>query len=92
MSARPLPAIGSTGRKASIAFAANLLVTVVLAREHFKRGLNKSTAEASEGDMRQIGIPVGGKARTEERDEVSIPSGCCSHSVFYHPRVACQRK
>jgi hypothetical protein len=49
MSARPLPAIGGTGRKASIAFAANLLVAVVLAREHLERGLNKSTAEASEG-------------------------------------------
>ncbi len=49
MSARPLPTIGGTGRKASITLAADLLVTVVFARQHLERGLNKSTTEASEG-------------------------------------------
>jgi len=45
MSARPLPAVGSTRREASVAFAANLLVAVIFAGQNLQGGLNDSTTE-----------------------------------------------
>jgi len=48
MAARALSAIGSARREASVALAANLLIAVVLGREHFERRLNDTTAEAED--------------------------------------------
>jgi len=36
MTTCPLPAVGGTGREAGVAFAANLLIAVVLGSEHFE--------------------------------------------------------
>jgi len=48
MAARALSAIGSAGRETSVALAANLLIAVVLGREHFERRLNDTTAETED--------------------------------------------
>lgn len=48
MSARPLPAVGGTRRETSIAFAANLLVAVVLGGQDLERRLDDSAAQTEE--------------------------------------------
>jgi hypothetical protein len=42
---RPLAAVGRTGREASVALAADLLVAVVLGRKHLKRRLDDTATE-----------------------------------------------
>jgi hypothetical protein len=45
VAARALPAVGRARRKTGVALAANLLVAVVLGREHFEGGLDNATAK-----------------------------------------------
>jgi hypothetical protein len=49
MPTRAFSAVGCTGGKTCVAFAADLLVAVVLGREHFERGLDDSTSETGGG-------------------------------------------
>ena len=48
MAASPLAAVGGTGREASVALAADLLVAVVLGGKHLERGLDDTTTETAE--------------------------------------------
>mgnify|MGYP007051639723 CR=1 FL=1 len=45
MTARPLPAVGGTGRETSVALAADLLVAVVLGGQDLERGLDDTATE-----------------------------------------------
>lgn len=45
MTARPLPAVGGAGREAGVAFAADLLVAVVLGGQDLEGGLDDSATE-----------------------------------------------
>ena len=45
MTTRSLPAVGGAGREASVAFAANLLIAIVLRGQDLERGFDDSATK-----------------------------------------------
>ena len=92
MTTRSLAAVRSTGWKAGVTLATDLLVAVIFGGKDFQRWLNDPASETAGKGMVSLDRRRRVRLRTEGPSEEWIPFGCCNRSKYVRPRAACQRR